>query len=42
MQKQLERMNKAREEKERIKKMTERGIPKSNRQNIPPAQADQQ
>ena len=25
----MERMNKAREEKERIKKMTERGIPKS-------------
>lgn len=31
MQKQMERMNKAREEKERIKTMTQRGIPKTNR-----------
>ena len=31
MQKQLERMNKAREEKERIKNMTQRGIPKSKK-----------
>jgi len=31
MQKQLERMNKAREEKERVKRMTERGIPKSSK-----------
>ena len=35
MQKQLDRMNKAREEKERVKKMTERGIPKSTRQVNP-------
>jgi hypothetical protein len=29
MQKQIDRMNKAREEKERVNTMTERGIPKS-------------
>jgi len=39
MQKQLERLNKAREEKERIKKMTERGIPKTKR---PAVQLEQQ
>ena len=31
----MERMNKAREEKERIKKMTERGIPKSKQVQRP-------
>ena len=36
MQKQLERLNKAREEKERIKKMTTRGIPKVNNANRRP------
>lgn len=33
-EKQIERMNKAREEKNRVKEMTERGIPKSTRQSM--------
>ena len=41
MQKQLERLNKAREEKERVKKMTTRGIPKtSNYQRRPLAASE--